>query len=83
MARLDQPKGGQKPESDESRTQTWQHGLGLINLHLNELKDFWSSVLWSDETKLEMHSVTFRENQSQHISTKSSYQLLNKLMEGR
>ena len=38
--------------------------LRFAKLHLNKTQYNWSNVLWTDDTKVEMHSTMFGENQS-------------------
>ena len=57
--------------------------LRFAKLHLNKPQDFWNNVLWTDQTKVEIiQSSTFGENQMQHISTNTSYQLSSTVVEG-
>jgi len=49
--------------------------------HLNKPQNCWNNVLWTDDTKVEMFGYNAhlkpsnKENQTQDISTDTSYQL--------
>lgn len=62
---------------------TWQHLLGLQICKWTNPKVFCNNVLWRDKTTVEMFGQnTVPENQTQHISTNTSNQLSNLVMEG-
>ena len=65
-----------------------QNRLCFAKLHLNKSQDFWKDVLWTNEAKVEMfgqyilYNAMSGENQTQRISTNTSYQLSSTAMEG-
>ena len=73
-------------ESLFSLKRTWQHGLGLQTCIWTNHKTSGIMAFGQMSPKWRclaiMHSDTFGENQTQHISTYASYQQLNMVVEG-